>query len=117
VDQFDEAFALFFTLEVQNIDNIFNKTEELSIYRFIQEAINNIIKHAQAKAVTIEVMRNKGQITITIEDNGVGFDLDGKRNSLGLKTMRERIKFLKGQFEIESKPSNGTKIRAIFKRL
>jgi len=115
INAYDEETDLFFTPEIENIDSCFNQEEALNLYRFIQESINNIVKHAQARAVSVDVLRTENNtIEFRIEDNGIGFDLKDKQkqNSLGLKTLKERILILKGTFEIQSTPNKGTQLKA-----
>jgi two-component system, NarL family, sensor kinase len=82
---------------------------EHSLYRTVLEVINNIISHAKASVVNIEVLKNGKEISIIIEDNGVGFDSStSKNNGLGLKNAATRIEGLEGKFFIDSMPDRGT---------
>jgi two-component system, NarL family, sensor kinase len=82
---------------------------EHSLYRTVLEVINNIISHAKASVVSIEVLKNGKEISIIIEDNGVGFDSStSKNNGLGLKNAATRIEGLEGKFFIDSMPDRGT---------
>lgn len=110
----DNDTPIFFTADINNIDNCLTKYANVHLYRFMQECINNIIKHAKASAVEILVKQKENRIFIEIIDNGKGFDLTKVKvsKSLGLKTLSERIKILKGNFLIESSPNNGTIIKA-----
>ncbi|MBT8237107.1 MAG: sensor histidine kinase, partial [Croceitalea sp.] len=98
------------------IDGILNDHVNLNFYRFIQECLNNIIKHADAKAVSISIKKHADKIVTTITDNGKGFNvLNAKaKNSLGLKTLYERIHILNGDLNIDSQINKGTKITATF---
>ena len=113
---YDEETDLFFTSEIESIDDSIDKNESLNLYRFVQECINNIIKHADAKAVSISIEKVSNTINVVINDNGNGFDTNDaqKRNSLGLKTLKERIRILNGKLIIKSKLSHGTSIIAKF---
>lgn len=82
----------------------------LNIYRVVQEAISNILKYAKAENVLIELIQHEGMISLTIEDDGEGFDLKENAAGIGLKNMRNRIERLKGNFEIESSRGSGTSI-------
>lgn len=88
---------------------------EITLYRIIQEAVTNIIRHADSEQAHIILVRNDNEITLIIKDNGNGFDkniLRSKHKScLGLISMRERVNLLNGDFSIESFPSKGTTIR------
>ena len=98
--QVDENTSLFISSEIDNIDNLFTPEEEVNIYRIVQESLSNIIKHGKAEASKVLVKRFTNNITISIKDNGVGFDFSEKyqdKKSLGLKTLLERTRFLNGQ--------------------
>ncbi|NND61948.1 MAG: hypothetical protein HKN48_02015 [Flavobacteriaceae bacterium] len=111
INQIDENSNLFISSEIDNIDNIFSKKQEVNIYRIVQEALSNILKHANAEAGKVVVKREPNMVSVTIRDNGVGFDFTEKyqnMKSLGLKTLLERTKFLKGQMKIQSRKESGT---------
>lgn len=112
--EIDEKTDLFISTEIDDIDNFLNEVQTLNYYRFIQECITNILKHAQAKAISITIKKEKNSIFTLINDNGIGFDSANKlrQNSLGLKTISERIRILKGTLNIESKLGAGTLIQA-----
>jgi signal transduction histidine kinase len=85
---------------------------KIAIYRIIQEALNNIAKHSRATQAII-VLRNKERdVELTVEDDGVGFDLGNHPNGFGLGSMRERIELSGGIFTIESAIGIGTTIKA-----
>ena len=111
INQIDENTSLFISAELDNIDHVFSNEGEVNIYRIIQESLSNIIKHAQAGAGKVSIKKFAGNITISIKDNGIGFDFSEKyrdSKSLGLKTLLERTKFLKGQMKVTSKKDSGT---------
>lgn len=111
INMIDENTTLFISAEIDNIDNIFTKEDEVNIYRIIQESLSNILKHANAEAGKVSVKKFTNNILISIRDNGVGFDFTDKFQdvkSLGLKTLLERTKFLKGQMKVTSKKDTGT---------
>jgi len=113
--EFDENTNMFFSIEIENIDAYLNQVDSLNFYRFIQESLNNAIKHSKAKAISIAISKINNQISMTIKDNGIGFDITDKKkqNSLGLKTLAERIQILNGKLKIDSKINNGTTITAL----
>lgn len=86
--------------------------EELVIFRIIQEAFNNIIKHAGASSVQLILSYNEKDLVIDICDNGNGFDtgLTSTKNHSGLKNMETRVQMLKGNMKINSNPGKGTRI-------
>lgn len=111
LNQIDENTPLFISSEIDNIDKVFSKEDEVNIFRIIQESMSNVVKHAKAEASKVSVKKFPQSITISIRDNGVGFDYSekyGDPTSLGLKTLLERTKFLNGQMKVTSKRDNGT---------
>jgi signal transduction histidine kinase len=90
---------------------------KITIYRIVQEAIQNVIKHANAKECRIEItnVSNK-EIHLTIEDNGVGFDSNKKENKgIGLRNINDRAKTLSSKLKVTSDLGTGTKIEVAFK--
>ncbi|MDU6266729.1 MAG: sensor histidine kinase [Anaerocolumna aminovalerica] len=92
----------------------------LTIFRIVQEATNNAIKHGKAKKILIDLFYDDDSIVLTINDNGIGFNesspkvSDGKINSgFGLSIMKERVLLLSGQLNIESGYNKGTKIKVV----
>ena len=100
----DEVSDMFFSVEIENINQAFNEEQSLNFYRFIQEAVNNVLKHAKAKALLVSIKKSNDFVEVLIKDNGLGFDDVNalKKKSLGLKTMSERIRMLKGNLLIKS---------------
>lgn len=87
-----------------------NQQIEITLYRIVQEAINNIIKHAKATNVDIQLKNYDDIILLTIEDNGVGFEMETVKLGLGLKNIQNRLEPINGLFEINSRPEQGTTI-------
>ena len=85
---------------------------ETALYRIVQEALTNIVKHAQASAVSIVLARQGGTVTALIEDDGRGFSPVGNGEGLGLLGMGERLALLGGKLKVESSPGAGTTIVA-----
>ena len=77
------------------------------IYRVVQEALNNVVRHAQASAAQVHLQRSEGGIELSVQDNGTGFDA-GRARGLGLLGMEERVHHLGGVFKIDSQPGRGT---------
>ncbi len=82
------------------------------IYRILQEAMNNIAKHSKASLIRLSLKKKDDRVELTIEDNGVGFDLESIKKGLGLGSMKERAEFSGGTFEMDSLLGKGTIIRA-----
>ncbi len=93
---------------------------KIVLFRIIQEAMNNIGKHAQADWVDLGLQKIDGTIELRIQDNGEGFDpealvsRDSSKKGLGLSSMKERVEFSGGSFSIESAKGKGTVIRAVW---
>ena len=96
--------------EIDNIDKIFNENEEISIYRIVQESLNNVIKHANATKAVVNIKRTESQVLLKIEDNGKGFEVENVSSGLGLIGLKERSQLLNGELQVNSKIGEGTKI-------
>jgi signal transduction histidine kinase len=85
-----------------------------------QEALTNVVRHAQAKVVTVELRKEDGQLHLRVRDDGVGFDVAPVREqavrgaSLGLLSMEERAVLAGGRLEFNSGPGRGTEVHAWF---
>jgi two-component system sensor histidine kinase DegS len=92
----------------------------LTLFRIIQEACCNIIKHANATKIDISIFYTEEEITISVKDNGIGFDVEIQKNKVsdylsgyGLSIMKERISLLTGSLNIQSEKGKGTIITVI----
>jgi signal transduction histidine kinase len=81
------------------------------IYRLVQEAVNNAVRHANARTVEVSVRKERQQVNVTVQDDGPGFDTRFMRG-LGLLGMEERVRRLGGRLKISSKPGRGTLVDA-----
>jgi len=82
-----------------------------SLYRIIQEAVENILRHSNATDVGVSLFSQGKQIKLIVADNGRGFDLNNiQKDHLGIRGMRERIEMLGGTFEVVSNMNHGTQI-------
>jgi len=95
----------------------FDFDTQINIYRLIQEALNNVRKHAKASRVTIRLLGSYPSLLVRIEDDGCGADLErclsqaGRTKRMGLWSMRERVRLLGGKISFRSKPGQGMQIR------
>jgi PAS domain S-box-containing protein len=93
---------------------------ETACFRVVQEALTNVVRHAKARQVTIELKQEEKELQLTVSDDGIGFDVkSAKRQALlgesfGLLGMQERVALVGGRIDIESMPSKGTKVIAFF---
>jgi signal transduction histidine kinase len=88
---------------------------ETAIYRIVQEALTNVIRHAKVNEVTVRIWLDEKMLGVQVEDYGIGFNSDALLNtgtSSGLAGMRERAVLLGGQFTIETSPGAGTRLTA-----
>ncbi len=112
-EKVSEATGIFVSSDLEEIEPLLSKEAKINFYRVIQECINNVIKHAGAKAVRITGEHTGSKILLTIIDNGKGFDkkiLEEKaQRSFGLLNMEERAKMLNGKMDLETSDA-GTKI-------
>jgi len=86
----------------------------LATYRIAQEQLTNILKHAQAKKITIELECNKSELRMTITDDGIGFDPQKKRSGIGISNMFSRARLLNGDLNIETEEGKGCRLTVIF---
>ena len=93
-----------------NISMNLSKSFQLSVYRIVQELMNNIIKHSEATEALVQLHQDNGKLTITVEDNGKGFSNEQVNEGIGISNIKSRLSLLKGSFDINSSASNGTSV-------
>ena len=89
-----------------------DKKIEINLFKIIQELLSNILKHAEAKSITINLIQKTNTLTVMVEDDGKGFDQNSENfnEGMGLLNIRSRIDELNGIFDIDSQPGYGTTI-------
>jgi len=109
IDKLDDH-SLKVHLYSEGFDESINSNTETVLYRIIQECVNNVIKHSGADTLDISLIKENGEISVTIEDNGKGFDpnSDQYHEGIGLKNIRTRMEYLKGTVDFKSEPGKGT---------
>jgi signal transduction histidine kinase len=86
------------------------QSTEIVIYRIIQELLNNVIKHAAASSVLIQLVREGDRFSLTVEDNGKGFDNSLVTRGSGLANVKARIDYLNGSMDVKSTRGEGTSV-------
>ncbi|HEU4388978.1 MAG TPA: two-component regulator propeller domain-containing protein [Blastocatellia bacterium] len=103
-----------FQANLDSIDGLLPSEHEMSLYRVIQECINNVVKHSHATIANISIHRNTHELVVRIEDNGKGFDVEqashNKEHGFGLMGISERVRLLGGSDSIQSVPGIGTTV-------
>jgi len=109
IDKIDKQ-VLKINLYTEGLNDHIDSNIETVLYRVIQECVNNVIKHAAADLLDISLIKDTDGISVTIEDNGRGFNISNilTFEGIGLKNIKSRIDFLKGNIEWNSAPGTGT---------
>jgi len=114
-EQYEEEYAITVELDLQGLEDL-TPSVELAIFRILQEQLANVRKHSNADWVKVQTSLENGDLVLTVQDNGVGFDpsevgraQEGGKH-LGIMAMRERAELLGGELFIDSAPGKGTRI-------
>ena len=113
----NESGALHVTFVPIGLENaLVDQTIAITIYRIVQELMNNILKHAAAKSAIVQLSNTDGHFTITVEDDGKGFDTTILKNSKGMgwTNIQHRVEFLKAHMDVNSQPEKGTSVQINF---
>jgi signal transduction histidine kinase len=113
VEQVEGSSGIEINCDVERIDDLFSKENEINLYRIIQECLNNIVKHSGAARASVSVFRDQGNLVLSIRDNGRGFDAAHavtRHVGLGLNGIAERAKILGGTYLIKSVNGEGTTV-------
>jgi two-component system, NarL family, sensor kinase len=106
-DGINESNAVKMKFTAIGLDQAMEKPTEVILYRIIQELSNNVLKHAAAKNIFIQLNKHEQGITLTIEDDGIGFNSTQITKGAGLQNVQSRVDYLKGTMEINSSPGEG----------
>jgi signal transduction histidine kinase len=104
------------SVKVEPIVDLLSADAKINIYRIVQEALSNVVKHSDASAASVEIAKGERSIRVLIKDNGTGFDVKSQVSSgmsgegFGLCSMAERVKMISGTLEIKSEPMKGTSV-------
>jgi signal transduction histidine kinase/ligand-binding sensor domain-containing protein len=116
IEKIAESSGIAMSKELDDIDGVFPPADEITIYRIIQESVNNVVKHSRACNAHVAVHCREHDVEITIRDNGQGFASNASnggaadRGGFGLKGLAERVHMLGGTHTIESGPDRGTTV-------
>lgn len=108
--EFNHTSALKVGFRYTPLEGLRFGAEAINVYRIVQEAVTNAVKHARASRVDVRICKIKDHLKIVVSDNGSGFVVKKAYLGLGLVTMQERIKLLGGKIEIVSAPKQGTTV-------
>jgi two-component system sensor histidine kinase DegS len=116
IQDFEEKTKVHTKFDVVGRETRLPSGMEVAIFRLVQECFSNVLKHSNASSVALEITFQIQMVKITIQDNGIGFDVDytearaSAGNHFGLMGMRERVELLEGRLDIESALGEGTRI-------
>ncbi|MGH9834117.1 MAG: ligand-binding sensor domain-containing protein [Blastocatellia bacterium] len=113
IEKVAASTTIRFVPELVPLDGLFTKEAAITLYRVVQESLNNIVKHAQASEARISIERQSDSVTITIRDNGRGFapkTASAKPGGFGLAGMAERVRMLGGELTIHSVTGQGATV-------
>ncbi len=112
VEKLGGAGQLRIELETMGLDQRLPLSVENVVYRSIQEIVANVVKHAHASHVTVQLLGQPRELTVLIEDNGIGFDLNEALArpdaGIGLRNLYSRVEYLGGRLDIDARPGRGT---------
>ena len=111
-----DSSGIRFDLQIDNIDQMLPPEAEINLYRIVQECLNNLVKHSEARTASLEIERDERGVQMIIADDGKGFGTafltraQAERPGIGLVSIVERARTLGGNAEIRSRPGGGTRI-------
>ena len=109
----NQSGALELTYQSIGLENTaIEQTTAITLYRIVQELINNTMKHASAKTAIVQVTKTDENISITVEDDGKGFDpaILKQARGIGWSNIQSRVEYLKGKLDVQSEPGKGTSV-------
>jgi len=116
VSRASNTSPILFASRVEDIDANFDRDSEIHVYRIVQEAINNVLKHSAATEAAVVIKNRTNSVSLSIRDNGCGFDVAAMRSSqpndlgYGLNGIAERVRILGGNLTIDARPGEGTSL-------
>ena len=116
IERVSDSTSISLSADLERIEGLLSLEAETSVYRIVQEGLNNVVKHSHATAARIEIKKDTRQLVISVHDNGKGIPSPAPAKNgngihgFGLAGIAERVRVLGGSFEIDSQPSSGTTI-------
>ena len=111
----NDSGAIRLSSNIAYVDDVFSEAKGVSLYRIVQEALNNIVRHSRAGEACVTISRTDLEVALVIEDNGQGFNPESiKRDGVrgfGLTGLAERARMLNATLAIQSTPGQGTAVR------
>lgn len=108
VDSINTTKKLFVKLNTDgNVEDLLSADLKLMVYRILQEALNNALRHSRASKVLISIKKKEKNIELIVQDDGVGFDLEGVKKGIGLKNIENRVYLANGRLQIKSARGSG----------
>lgn len=112
--QLNNAEVIQFKLASAVNEDVVSEELQIAVYRIIQEQVSNIIKYSEAALVNIEILQVQERFTLSIKDDGVGFDTAAVTDGIGILNIGTRVKLFNGKLEIKSAPGKGCELTAAF---
>ena len=112
-NEINQSGALQVSYQSLGLENVeIEQTVAITVYRIIQELLNNTMKHAAAKSALVQVTKSNGHLSVTVEDDGKGFDtsLLKRVTGIGWSNIQNRVEFLKGNVDVQSSGEKGTSV-------
>jgi signal transduction histidine kinase len=111
VENISESSGIKFVINIDKIDNLFPKSDEINFFRIVQESLNNIVKHSNAKDALIDIKKRDDVITLIVKDNGKSSKKnDNTLNGMGLVGIRERSKMIDAELNLDINGKDGTTV-------
>ena len=114
IERLSASTTINLSTDLEPIEGLLSPEAETSVYRMVQEGLNNVVKHSHATAARIEIKKNGKQLVVSVQDNGKGMpppapaDNGNKPRGFGLAGITERVRLLGGSLAIDSRPASGT---------
>ncbi|MEZ4794842.1 MAG: histidine kinase [Flavobacteriaceae bacterium] len=114
LERFNRLNFLNASMEVKGEEVFLKNDAEIILFRITQEFFSNVIKHSKAKNLFVNLTYGSNKLSILLEDDGVGFDMDEKKGNSGLQNMNSRANLLKAECNLQSEKGKGTRLEIIY---